>query len=155
MKDQNVVTKEGLEELKNELNRRIEIDRVKIAEELSAASMQGDLSENATYKTAMEDKEFNENRISELQKIIAEAVVVEGNKNDDTAGFGERIVVKRLSDDKIREYILVGENEADPLSYKISIKSPIGNALLNKDVGTVVKVEMPNGIEEFEILEIK
>ncbi len=155
MKDQVLLTKEGLEELKNELQRRIEIDRIKIAEELSAASAQGDLSENATYKTAMEDKEFNENRIAELQKIIAEAVVIEGNKNDDTAGLGERIVVKRLSDNKIREYILVGENEADPLSYKISIKSPIGNALLNKDVGEIVKVEMPNGVEEFEIIEIK
>lgn len=150
-----VVTKEGLQELKDELTRRIEVERPKIAEDLNLASEQGDLSENAAYKTAMENKEFNENRIEELEKMIAGAVVVKGNKKDSKAGLGEKVIVRRKSDNQTREYILVGESEADPTDFKISIESPIGQALHGKDVGEKVKVSMPNGEEEFEIVEIK
>ncbi len=154
-KDNIVLTKEGLEELKKELKQRIEVERLKIAEELSVASEQGDLSENAAYTAAMGNKEFNENRIEELEKILANAVVVKGNKYDSKAGVGEKVIVKRKSDNQKREYILVGESEADPSNYKISIGSPIGQALHGKDIGDTVKVSMPNGEEEFEIVEIK
>jgi transcription elongation factor GreA len=149
-----ILTKEGLEDLKRELAERLE-KRQTIALSIKQASEQGDLSENAAYKTAMKEKEFNENRISELQNMISIAKVTEGDTGDFKAGLAERIVVKRKSDGAEREYILVGENEADPASYKISIESPIGRALLDKKIGDTVKVEMPNGAEEFEIVAIK
>lgn len=155
MTDQNLITKEGLEEMKDELKNRIEIERVKIAEAINEARNQGDLSENAAYKAAMEDKEFNENRIEELERMIASSKVVEKNVKDKVADLGERVVVERHSDGKEREYVLVGENEADPSNYKISIKSPIGQALMQKRVGDTVKVEMPGGEEEFRIVKIK
>ncbi len=154
MREDNVMTKEGLEELKKELEFRKAEERERIAAALKSASEQGDLSENAAYKTSMEDREFNENRIQELEKAIANAVVLKGNKKDNRAGLGERVKVRRQSDGAEREYILVGEAEADPSLYKISIGSPIGQALRDKKVGDVVKVEMPNGIEEFEIVAI-
>lgn len=155
MKDDNIMTKQGLEELKAELENRKTKVRDEIAAALKIASEQGDLSENAAYKAAMEDKDFNENRISELEETIASAVVLEGDTTDTTAGLGETVVVKRKSDGAKREYTLVGETEADPTNYKISIESPIGKALMGKNIGTKVEVEMPNGMEEFEIVEIK
>ena len=149
------MSQQGLDELNAELEKRKTETREEIANQLKTASDQGDLSENASYKAAMEDKEFNENRIEELEGIIANAVVMKGNASDSTAGMGERVVVKRKSDGAKREYILVGESEADPGEYKISIESPIGQALLGKDVGDNVSVEMPNGTEEFEVVDVK
>ena len=155
MKDDNVMTYQGLQELTDELEKRKTVTRGEIATSLQTASEQGDLSENAAYKSAMEDKEFNENRISDLEELIADAVVMKGNANDSSAGLGERVVVKRKSDGAKREYILVGESEADPSEFKISIGSPIGQALLGKDVGETVVVDMPNGKEEFEVVDVK
>ncbi len=149
-----VITKEGLEELKAELKNRKEILRVEIAKKLKQASEQGDLSENAAYKSAMEDKEFNEARIEELENKIANAVVLKGKKNDTRVGLGETVIVKRMSDGEKKKYTLVGESEADPTEYKISVESPIGRALFGRHKGDTVKVEMPNGEEEFEILDI-
>lgn len=149
------LTKEGLEELKKELEERKNGAREKIAQDLKQASEQGDLSENAAYRSAMEEKEFNENRIEELEKMIAKAVVKKGNKADSEAGFGERVFVKRKSDGAKREYILVGDSEADPSEFKISINSPIGQALHGKNIGEIAVVNMPNGQEEFEILDVK
>lgn len=155
MNDDNVITREGLKDLEAELERRKTVEREKIAKDLKDASDQGDLSENAAYKTAMEQKEFNENRIEELEEQIANAVVIKGKEGDNKAGLGERVVVKRKSDGATREYVLVGEAEADPSNYKISVGSPIGQALHGKNIGDIVEVEMPNGEEEFEITEIK
>ncbi|MBD3280229.1 transcription elongation factor GreA [Candidatus Dojkabacteria bacterium] len=155
MKDDNVITQKGLQKLKDELERRKTQVRDEVAEKLKTASEQGDLSENASYKAAMEDKEFNENRIEELNELIANAVVMKGDRGDSTAGLGETVVVKRKSDGAEREYMLVGESEADPAEYKISIESPIGQALIGKDVGDTVSVEMPGGTEEFEVVAVK
>ncbi|MBN1331287.1 transcription elongation factor GreA [Candidatus Dojkabacteria bacterium] len=155
MKDDKVMTQQGLQELKAELEKRKTVTREEIAEKLNAASEQGDLSENAAYKAAMEDKEFNENRIEELEGMIADAVVMKGDSKDSTAGLGEKVVVKRKSDGAKREYILVGESEADPSEFKISVGSPIGQALLGKDIGDSVSVDMPNGTEEFEVVAIE
>ncbi len=153
--DREVITQKGLEELKKELEHRKNILREEIAKKLKIASEQGDLSENAAYKSAMEEKEFNENRIEELEKKIANVVVLKGNKKDTKVGLGETVVVKRMSDGVKREYILVGESEADPSQYKISVESPIGKALFGKYKGDRVKASMPNGEEEFEIIDIR
>jgi len=155
MKDDVVLTKEGLSQLENELEKRKDKTRSEIAEALKLASEQGDLSENAAYKTAMEQKEFNENRISILEEKVSKAVVVKANLADKHAGLGETVMVERKSDGEKREYYLVGESEADPSNYKISMESPIGKALLGKKIGAAVKVAMPNGEEEFTILQIK
>ncbi|KKQ36267.1 MAG: Transcription elongation factor GreA [candidate division WS6 bacterium GW2011_GWA2_37_6] len=150
-----ILTKDGLEELKKELEERKETIREKIAQDIKRASEQGDLSENAAYRASMEEKEFNENRISDLEKLISRAVVEKVNKKDSKAGLGERVMVRRKSDGAKREYVLVGDNEADPSQYKISIDSPIGQSLHGRKVGDSVMVQMPNGEEEFEILEVK
>lgn len=150
-----ILTKEGLRELEDELQERVNVTREKIAKELKRASEQGDLSENAAYKGAVEEKEFNENRITDLEKMISKAVVKKGSSKDTKAGLGEKVYVKRLSDGAERIYILVGDNEADPSKYKISIDSPIGQSLHNRKVGDIVAVKMPSREEKFKILKVK
>lgn len=152
MNDQQYITTQaGLDELLQELEERKTKTRDKIADEIARARDQGDLSENAAYSAAMESKQFNETRIIELEEIIAKAVVKKVNTSDKKAGIGEKVNVIRLNDNREMEFILVGENEADPSIHKISIKSPIGKALLGKKVGDVVEVLLPTGKIEFKI----
>lgn len=149
-----ITTAEGLEDLKKELEDRKTLVREKIANEISKAREQGDLSENASYTNAMEQKDFNENRITQLEKMISNAVVKVKDSSDKKAGIGETVKLKRLGDDKEFSYKLVGENEANPSEGKISIKSPIGSKLLNKKIGDEVEINLPTGVQKYKLLKI-
>lgn len=154
MTDDIVITKEGLEELKAELENRKTNIRTKIADDIAKAREQGDLSENAAYSAAMEAKQFNETRIEEIESIIKNSIVKEANTKDKFAGIGEKISIKRESDSTKLTYTLVGENEADPSEGKISIKSPIGNGVSGKKKGDKFTVKLPSGEERFELVSI-
>lgn len=147
-----ILTKEGLEELEQELERRKTEDREKIANDIEIAREQGDLSENAAYTSAMEAKSFNEARIGQIEEIIKNAVIEKGSTKDNKVGIGEKFVLERKSDKKKIPYILVGSNEADPQEGKISLESPIGKEVNGKKYGDEITVNLPTGEVEYKIL---
>ena len=145
------LTKQGLEELKQELNDLKNdklphaIDRVRNARE------QGDLSENSEYHAAREDHSLIEGRIEELEELISRAKVVEKTDNS-IVSVGNKVTVK--SDDSEHTYHIVGKYEADPANKKISDESPLGKALLGKAEGHEVSYEAPVGKIVYKILKI-
>jgi transcription elongation factor GreA len=154
MKDLEIIlTKEGLEKIKQEIEERKTKTRKEIADEIDHAQQQGDLSENASYKAAMEKKEMNEAQILKLEETMQKATVVEEKEQKGKINMGSKVRLKNLASDKEFSYQIVGQNEADPISGKISIQSPLGAAMVNKRKGSRFRVDMPAGKTEFEILE--
>ncbi len=155
MSDVQYFTKEGLEDLKNELHEMKTAGRKKISDQIAEARAQGDLSENAEYDAAKEAQGLHELKISKLEEVLANARILDESQLDLTKVL---ILSKvKLLNKKINKeftYTLVSEKEADLKAGKISVKSPIGQGLLGKEVGDVAEIKVPNGIMEFEILEI-
>jgi transcription elongation factor GreA len=149
MKEQ--ITKEGYDELITERDNRVSVIREQIANDIELAREQGDLSENAAYKTAIEAKEFNENRIVEIEQMLQNLEVYQANTRNNTIELGEDVVLINKSTNQRLEIKLVHGNEADPSEGKISIDSPIGKAIVGKKYGQDVTIELPNGKQVFEI----
>lgn len=147
------LTKKGLQELKNELHQRITTIRKEIADRIEEATKQGDLSENAMYSAALDDQQMNETKIMEITDIVQNAVV-KATKNNGKVDMGEFVEVLDISADKKYKYQLVGEEEANPLENRISITSPIGDALMHSAVSDVVEVELPGGTKKYKIISI-
>jgi len=155
MKEQHLITKEGLAELEKELTDRKTNVREQIADEIEKAREQGDLSENSAYKSAMENKEFNEVRITQLEETIKSAVVVAEQKPGvNKAGLGSKVKVKNKTAGTENVYELVGQTSADPSHGKISIESPLGKAMLNKKKGASFKFTTPSGDNLYSIEDI-
>jgi len=152
MRKKDLVTKEGLEELKKELDYRLNTKKSELSDVIEDAKEKGDVSENEGLYLAQDEFEANERRISELQKLIDNAHVVDSCAKD-TVCIGSRVTVK-LGDKKVA-YTLVGEDQANPLENMISYKSPIGLALKDKKSGDKVKVTTPGGEAVYEILSIE
>ncbi|MHA7877871.1 MAG: transcription elongation factor GreA [Bacteroidota bacterium] len=149
-------TEEGLQKLKDELHTLKTRERVKVAEQLSEARNQGDLSENAEYDAAKDAQGLLEMKISELEQVMANARVI--SKEDiDTSQVSilTKVKIEHIQQGKILTYTIVAEEEADLTAGKISIESPIGKGLLGKRVGEVTAIDVPAGKLEFKILEIK
>ncbi len=142
----------GLQGLKDELVNRMKVLRPEIAQKISDAKEMGDLSENFAYHEAKEQQAQNEMRIVDIQEMIVNAVVVE-EKVGGAIGLGSTFVVDTKSGQKT--YQIVGENEADPMVGKISNVSPLGSAFMGKKIGDVVQAEVPSGIIEYNIVEVK
>jgi transcription elongation factor GreA len=131
-------------ELRNELPR-----------EILKARAHGDLSENAEYHAAKERQGFVNARLNQLKKRLAEMSMVDFTKiPHDRVGLGSKVVVLDLKKDEEISYNLVTSEEADAANGKISTSSPIGRALLGKEVGDVVKVQIPGGLKELEVLKL-
>ena len=153
MKDKKIgLSQKGYKKLQDELEERISTVRSKIADEIEQARELGDLSENSAYKSAMESKDFNETKISELEEIIKHSEIME-NEDISTVGIGSTVVLKKDSN-KIT-YDVVGENEADPTTKKISLNSPIGEAISGKKKGDEVIVITPVGETVYKLISIK
>ena len=152
---QTVLTSEGLQKLKDELEELKSVKRREIADKIKVALSFGDLSENSEYDEAKNDQALVETRISEIENIIKTAKVVDDKYvNTNSIFVGCKVSVKDLDNKKNFEYKIVGSSEADPLQGKISSDSPIGSELLRKRKGDRVKVHTPGGIRNFEILKI-
>jgi len=148
-------TPEGLENLKKEIEQLRSVERPKISQQIAEARDKGDLSENAEYDAAKEAQGLLEARISKLDDLLANARIVDDSLIDSSKVFIlSKVKIKQLKLKKIFEYTLVAENEADLRAGKISIDSPIGKGLLGKAEGDIADVTTPNGIIQFEILEI-
>lgn len=148
------LTREGLEELKNELDYLINVKRPENITSIKEARALGDLSENADYDAARNEQAELEGRIKKLEKMLENVEIIE-NISTDKVGIGSTVCIKYVDDDDTDEYKIVGSQEADPFMSKISNESPIAKAILNKKVGDVVEVESPNGVYKIEITEIK
>lgn len=149
-----LVTKHGYDELVRELEERKQL-RDDIAREIEEARDLGDLSENASYQEAMERKDLNERRISELEDLISRIQIVEEDKsNSNVITIGRSVELKNLNDSSTKVVHLVGATEADPLKSKISIDSPLGKVLLNSKVGDTVEVNVPVGIVRYQVLKL-
>jgi transcription elongation factor GreA len=151
------VTKEGLKKLKQELAELENVKRKEIAARLKEAIAYGDLNENSEYHDAKTEQAFVEGRIAELKKMIKYAKIIEGKHHLATVQLGTKVVIKQVNKKNAEpeEYIIVGATEADPLESKISNESPIGSALLEKQKGDIVKAYVPEGVVEYEIMQLE
>lgn len=152
MKNDIKVTKQGLVELKAEMAELKDVKRPYLVDRLANARSQGDLSENSDYQSAREELEFLDGRIDELEEVLKNADVVSTNGKDGI-GVGTKVTVK--VNGKETAFDIVGEWEADPMNKKISHDSPLGVALLGKNVGDRAEVEAPAGKIQYEILAIE
>lgn len=152
MKKQFLLTKEGIEELENEL-KSLTGERGAIADRIKTAREFGDLSENAEYSAARQEQERSEGRISELENILQNAEVIKKPKGDNKVQLGSCVKLKGESG-KTKEYQVVGTVEADPLEGKISDESPIGQSLLGKKVGELVVITTPSDELSYKIVDI-
>jgi transcription elongation factor GreA len=149
------MTPEGYEKLKEELDRLIKIERPAIIKAIAEARAHGDLSENAEYHAAREKQSFIEGRIQELQAKLSRAYVIDPSKiNQNKVAFGAKVRVIDLDTDEEKEFMLVGAEEADVKNGKISITSPVGKALIGKEVGDNVTIKAPARTLNYEIISI-
>ena len=127
MSEQDVIlTREGLEQLEQELENLRTVKRTEVKERLKEAIALGDLSENSEYDDAKNEQAFMEGRILELEKMIRNAKIIEdGEQQNDTITVGSLVTVKDIEFDEITEYRLVGTVEADPMNNRISNESPV------------------------------
>lgn len=154
-KKQYVMTYEGVKKLENELEYLKTVKRKEITEKIKVALGYGDLSENSEYDEAKNDQAFTEGRIVTLENMLKNAVVVDESEiPNDVVSVGSKVKVKDYDFDEEVEYSIVGSAEADPMNFKISNESPVGSALIGKKVGDIVEVQIPDGINKFEILGI-
>ena len=149
--EQTILTPEGAEKIKSELS-ALKTKRKEIIEKISRAKEQGDLSENAEYHTAREEQSFNEGRIQELERIFLTARVVSKGASTGKVSLGSKVT---LSDGAQKiDYTIVGSHEASIKEGKISIDSPLAQALLGKEANTAVEFESPSGSKRYKILEV-
>lgn len=146
------VSPEGLEKLKKELEELKTVRRREIAERLEAAKALGDLSENAEYQEAKETQSLNESTIQELEDMLRNAVVIKKPTNATTVQIGSTIQVD--SEHGREQFTIVGSEEADPLSGKISNESPMGGAFLGHAPGETIAIKSPRGNTSYKILKI-
>ncbi len=150
------ITKEGLEKLKKELAHLEKEEKPKNIRAISEARSHGDISENAEYHAAKERQSFLAGRINELKMAIGQAEVIDIDEGPtDRVVFGRTVLLYDLQTEEEVSYQLVGHYESAPESGRISIQSPLGRGLIGMRVGDEVKIAIPRGEQEFEILEIR
>lgn len=148
------LTKEGLNELQEELKDLKDNKRPEVISQIKEARAQGDLSENAEYHAAKDKQGQIEARIKELEYIIDNASIISGTKSS-TIKIGSTVEIEYIDDKETETYQIVGSTEADPFENKISNESPIAVAIIGKKVGETVSIESPNGNYDIKIVSIK
>jgi transcription elongation factor GreA len=151
----NIMTRQGYEDLKEKLRRMTVYDLQDIIKEMQVAAAHGDLSENAEYTAAKEKKSFIETRIREVEQRLSNAQVIDTSMlSSDRVVFGATVQLQ--DEDKGGEvlYTIVGVDEADVSQGKISLSSPIARALIGKEEGDSVAVKTPGGVRNYSIIDI-
>ncbi len=150
-----VLTDEGLLKLEQELENLKTVKRQEVAEKIKVARGFGDLSENSEYDAAKEEQAQVEARIVQLEKMLKNARVIDQDDIDlNTVSIGTRVTVYDEEFDEEVEYSIVGSTETDPDALKISDESPVGRALIGKNVGETVEIDTPGGTISLKILSI-
>lgn len=149
------MTVHGYSALEAELKLRQQEERPRIIQAIAEARAHGDLSENAEYHAAKEAQSHNEGRIAELEDRLSRADVIDVTKlSGDSVKFGATVTLIDEDTEEQKVYQIVGENEADVKSGKVSITSPTARALIGKTVGDTVEVNTPGGGKSYEILKV-
>jgi transcription elongation factor GreA len=156
-KNQELLTPEGYRKLQEELVYLTEQRRKEVADRIRQAREFGDLSENSEYDDAKNEQYLLERRISEIQRRLRNAQVVErrSGSNGDAVDLGSRVTLRVVGQDSERTFEIVGANESDPTSGKLSHASPVGRAVLKRRVGERVVVSTPRGSTEYEIVNVE
>ncbi|NLI61400.1 MAG: transcription elongation factor GreA [Clostridiales bacterium] len=150
-----ILTPEGVAKLEQELNFLRTVKRREIAERIKQAIAFGDLSENSEYDEAKNEQAFTEGRIVTLENMLRNVRVIDDEDiSTDKVGIGCTVKILDIELDEVLEYTIVGSAEADPGQNKISNESPVGRALIGQQAGSIVDVNVPDGIIQLKILEI-
>jgi transcription elongation factor GreA len=143
---ESLITPEGLEQLKVELEQLQTVRRREVAERIKEAREFGDISENSEYDDAKNEQAMLESRIAQIEERLRRAIVVDKNQLDTgVVSVGVKVHVKDQKTGDSRKFQLVGSAEANPAEEKLSHESPIGKALMGRKRGEVVTVEVPRG----------
>jgi transcription elongation factor GreA len=143
---QSVITREGLEKLKEEIEHLTTVKRREVAERIKEAREFGDIAENAEYDDAKNEQALLEQRIAQLEERLRRATVIDGKDiNTDEVQVGSTVHVKDQRSGESQKFQIVGSAEADPTQHKLSNESPIGQALVGQKRGAVVTVDVPRG----------
>lgn len=155
MSDIIYLSKEGYDNLKEELHSLKTIDRPSIINQIAEARDKGDLSENAEYDAAKEAQGLLESRISKLEIDLSNSRVIDESKlNNNNVSLLSKVTIKNIANNNEMTYTIVSESEADLSQKKISASSPIGKGLIGKKVGNITDIVVPNGTLKFEIINI-
>ena len=151
------LTVNGAEMLRAELQNLKNNDRPRVIQDIADARQHGDLKENAEYHAAREQQGFIEARIKDLEGKLSNAQIIDITKIDGGGKviFGATVELEDIDNGESVTYQLVGEDEANIKEGRISITSPIARALIGKEEGADVKVQVPSGVRKFEIVEVK
>ena len=149
------ITEEGLRKLHEELDYLIHVRRPEVARQIADAKADGDVSENAGYDEAKNAQAFLEGKILMLKNTISSAIVIRENGSKDTVDVGCKVTIRDAEYGDEETYTIVGSTEVDPGNGRISLKSPIGRALMGHRKGDIVDVQSPGGTSQFEIVTIQ
>lgn len=159
MADRTPLTEKGAQALRDELERLKKTERPRIVAAIEEARAHGDLKENAEYHAAKEEQSFNEGRIAEVEAKLASAQIIDVAKAGAQANgriiFGATVDLADEDSGEEMTYQIVGEDEADIKSGLLSFASPIARALIGKNEGDIVNVEVPGGKRVLEIVEVR
>lgn len=154
MSQKEYLTKERFKELTAELEQLKTVKRKEIAKELEYAKSLGDLSENAEYQEAREAQGALEDRISTLENVLSHAEIVAVHHSN-IVEVGSSVQVKKGTDSLVKTYIIVGSEESDMKTGKISFKSPLGHALMGKKKGESFTFQTPAGVAKYTVVSIE
>ncbi|WP_106497067.1 transcription elongation factor GreA [Lentibacillus sp. Marseille-P4043] len=150
------MTQEGKEKLEEELHYLKTERRQEVVERIKVARGFGDLSENSEYDAAKDEQAFVESRVTQVEKMIRNAVIIENdNDNPDIVSMGKSVTFMELPDGEEETYKIVGSAEADPFEGKISNDSPMAKSLLGHEIGTEVSVTTPGGDIQVKITKVE
>lgn len=149
-----ILTLEGLKKLEEELEHSKSVKRREVAGRIKQAIEFGDISENSEYDDAKNDQAFIEGRIITLEKMLRNARVIDKVEGTEFVSLGAKVRLKDMDFGDEEEYFIVGSAEADPGANKISNELPVGTAVLGQAKGTVVEVNVPEGLLHYQILSI-
>jgi transcription elongation factor GreA len=142
--------------LTENMDRLIRVERPAVTKEIEVALGHGDLSENAEYTYAKEKQALIDSRIRDLQDRLASCEIIDVNNRppSDRIVFGSSVTIEDVDTSEQKAYRLLGQDEADISQGIISVDSPLGRALIGKEVNDVVEVKTPNGLREYEVIEV-
>lgn len=151
------MTKKGHDALQEELQHLKSVERPRISAAIAEARAHGDLKENAEYHAAREQQGFVEGRIQDIEGKLSSAQVIDIMAMPKTGKviFGVTVDIVNCDTDEAKTYQIVGDDEADIKSNKISVSSPIARGLIGKEEGDVVGIQTPAGLVEYEIAEVR
>ena len=151
-----LLTREGYQKLKDEIEYLSNEKRREVAERIRHAREFGDIAENSEYDDAKNEQAMLEHRIAQLEERLASARVIDTDEvSSDVVGIGTRVALKDIDANETIEYFIVGSAEANPAEYKLSNESPVGKAIMGRKKGETVEVAAPRGSLKFKILGIK